>query len=228
MEFKKTTIALLLTCMQFSLFAQSEKEIVDQTLDQATIKGHIYFLASDELTGRKTGTYGIDVAAKYLATSLMRYGVKPVQGANDQYFQSVPLVKYMPPTHSLQIGTEAVNQDDLLLVSGEDLNITADFIFLGYGSSDEFENDNIKGKVAVTFAGTATDQGLRTVFSESRSKTERAKSAGAVGLVELHTSNPQNWAQFKRYIGGNSIAIKKEGPEDESEEFLKIWVNRRF
>ncbi len=72
--------ALLLS--SFHLLAQDETELVKNTIKKSTIKGHIYFLASDELAGRETGTHGIDVAARYISTTFQRYGVSPVEGAS--------------------------------------------------------------------------------------------------------------------------------------------------
>lgn len=57
--------------------AQDDKQTVLETVDQNTIKGHIYFLADDVLKGRETGTPENKIAAAYLANTLRSYGVKP-------------------------------------------------------------------------------------------------------------------------------------------------------
>jgi hypothetical protein len=56
------------------------------------IRAHVTFLADDALEGRKPGTRGYDLAAKYIRSQLMSLGadggVTP-----DDYFQPVPLVR---------------------------------------------------------------------------------------------------------------------------------------
>ena len=48
----------LLFALVFSsvLFAQTDAEIAEQTVDKNEIEGHIYFLADDVLKGRATGS----------------------------------------------------------------------------------------------------------------------------------------------------------------------------
>lgn len=65
------------------------------TVDKETIKEHIYYLASDELRGRDTGSPEILEAAAYIENELKSYGAEPVPGS-DGYFQPVPLRKNHP------------------------------------------------------------------------------------------------------------------------------------
>ncbi|HET9438973.1 MAG TPA: M28 family peptidase [Longimicrobiales bacterium] len=59
-----------------------------QTVDTMALRAHTRFLSADALRGRGAGTPGEQVAAEYIASELMRMGVKPVAGS---YFQQVPL-----------------------------------------------------------------------------------------------------------------------------------------
>src|SRR5690606_17266701 len=77
--------------------AQNDKELAASTITMEKIKEHIYFLSSDDLKGRGTGTEELDIAADYLADALKSYGAKPVNGA-EGYFQTVPLLKVSPAT----------------------------------------------------------------------------------------------------------------------------------
>jgi len=214
--------ALMLT--SFWVVAQDQAELVENTIKKNTIKGHIYFLASDELAGRETGTHGIDVAAKYLATTFQRYGVSPVEGATEGYFQEVPLVKNIAPeAYALQVGKEAVDAENLLRIEGAAIDVASDYIFLNYGTEEDFDNSNIKGKIAVVFAGQEDNQDYRFVYQASAKKSNLAKQAGAIGIVELHTDQPENWKKFQSFIGrGSSIGFDSE---NEKEKFFKLWVN---
>lgn len=56
----------------------------------AQMKDYLEFIASDELEGRDTPSRGLDIAAKYIASHLSRWGLKPA-GDNGTFFQSFPL-----------------------------------------------------------------------------------------------------------------------------------------
>ena len=51
-----------------------------------SMKGHLSFLASDELEGRKTPSRGLDIAAAYIAAQFRRAGLEPA--GDDGYFQT--------------------------------------------------------------------------------------------------------------------------------------------
>jgi len=80
------------------IIAQTEIEKVNSTVSKNEIESQIYFLASDELKGRETGSQEIDIAAAYLANMLRKYGVKPI-GENNSYYQNVQLEKISPAKH---------------------------------------------------------------------------------------------------------------------------------
>jgi hypothetical protein len=54
------------------------------------LKDYLTFIASDELEGRDTPSRGLDIAAKFIASHLASWGIKPA-GSNGTYFQKVPL-----------------------------------------------------------------------------------------------------------------------------------------
>ncbi|PTB95661.1 aminopeptidase, partial [Marivirga lumbricoides] len=146
-------------------------------------------------------------------------------GTEEPYFQHVPLVKTIAPeVYSLKLGETVVSPENLMRIEGSGVDTKkAEFVYAGYGTEKDFENKNIKGKIAVVLAGTEEAQDLRTVFIESNAKSERAKKAGAKGLIELHTKSPENWTQFKRYTGGSAVTIKKQ-EKTEGNDFFKLWV----
>ena len=60
-----------------------------QSIDTLAMRAQTRFLASDLLEGRGTGTRGEHLGALYIASELMRMGVKPARG--DDYFLPIPL-----------------------------------------------------------------------------------------------------------------------------------------
>ncbi|BCY28828.1 M20/M25/M40 family metallo-hydrolase [Flavobacterium okayamense] len=59
-----------------------EKEVIND----ANLKGHIKYLASDELEGRLTGSIGEEKAANYIATEFRKLGLKPYDKSYTQKF----------------------------------------------------------------------------------------------------------------------------------------------
>lgn len=55
--------------------AKTEKTESAFFIDSVTVKKHLYTLASDEMEGRKTGTQGIEKAAKYIENEFKRIGL---------------------------------------------------------------------------------------------------------------------------------------------------------
>jgi len=218
---KKLWIIGALILSSVIVFAQDQAELVKSTIKKSTIKGHIYFLASDELAGRETGTPGIDVAARYISTTFQRYGVSPVEGATEGYFQEVPLVKNVSPSvYALQVGKDAVNIENLLRVEGSGVQLSSDYVFLNYGTEEDFADQDIEGKIVVLKAGQKDNQDYRFVYQASAKKSSMAKEAGALGIVELHTDN---WQTFKSFMGrGSSVGFASENEEN---SFFKLWVN---
>src|SRR5688500_4974998 len=52
----------------------------------AQLQDYLTFIASDEMEGRDTPSRGLDLTAKYLASNLSRWGLKPA-GDNGTFFQ---------------------------------------------------------------------------------------------------------------------------------------------
>ena len=70
-----TIIALLL--LTFIVGCKKKEETQSITVTSDYIKDIVYFLASDELEGRNTGSVGIEKSATYIETKFKDYGVKP-------------------------------------------------------------------------------------------------------------------------------------------------------
>lgn len=77
---KLFSLILFLFAAQLS-FAQSTDEVI------SALKKDITYLASDELQGRETGTFGADLAANYIVERFKEVGLQP-KGENNSYFQA--------------------------------------------------------------------------------------------------------------------------------------------
>ncbi len=218
---KHSPALLVLLLLPLFSYGQSDKELTDQTVSKSTIEGHIYFLASDELKGRRTGSPEIDIAARYISSSFRRYGVKEVPGA-DGYFQHMDMVNLSYPSEiTLNGGGSSIPENEMLVMSGQDVSVDAEMVYLKYGTEKDFKKKDLAGKVAVVLAGTEDDQSMNAVQSAMEGKMERARAAGAAGLIQLTSLQDQQWSQVGRYLKRERLA---DAP-DPNDSFFHLWVN---
>ncbi len=110
--------------------------IVEQTESdlafQADVyRSHIALLAHDELKGRGTGHYGIDLAAGYIAGQFASFGLEP-GGPDGTYFQEYSIA-----------GRPELLDDTSLSFTGVDgeLTLRDDYIPFGFSSHGSFSGD---------------------------------------------------------------------------------------
>ena len=60
----------------FLLLLGFTKPLFSQSINESTVKKHIYTLANDSMQGRKAGTEGIEKAAKYIEGQFKKIGLK--------------------------------------------------------------------------------------------------------------------------------------------------------
>ena len=53
-----------------------------QTINEVSVKKHLYTLANDSMQGRKAGSPGIEKAAKYIEQQFSKIGLKPFNGSS--------------------------------------------------------------------------------------------------------------------------------------------------
>jgi hypothetical protein len=170
--------------------------------DQAAMKSHVMFLASDALKGREAGTPEFDIAAHYVASQFYEAGLRPA-GDEGSYLQKVPLVSYRAADHGSFTLAGAVPET---LVFGDDylpgtdpvrpsLVQNGDVVFVGYGIAapqfgrDDYRGIDVTGKIVAYFGGApASYPGEeRAHFGSPATKAVLAASHGAVGVITLES-----------------------------------------
>jgi len=216
----KSILICLFAISSLSAWTQDLK--VDETISINKIKSHIYFLASDAMKGRDTGSPELKIAAEYISSRFMEYGVKPMDSAG--YLQEVPFKKIAVPisgivsteTESVAIGNQA------LMMQGENGDWSEEMVFVDYGSEKDFRKNNVEGKIAVALCGAKDESNPRKWLTISRQKRKLAEANGAVGLIELYNSTQIPWLLLVNYLSNDRIVLD-DGKSDS--EFLTIWVN---
>ena len=181
--------------------------------DQAAMKAHVVFLASDALKGREAGTAEYEIAAEYVAARMLDAGLVPA-GENGTWLQKVPLVASRPaaePSLTLTgMAGEAVplvfNTDFSLRATAgpEKIDVSAPVVFAGYGvvdaatGRDDYRGLDVRGKiVAVLYSGPKGLNGEVAAHLGNRLDRARlAKARGAVGILYLWTSQIESVLPF--------------------------------
>jgi len=180
------------------------------TVQEAPLRGHLSFLASDALEGRGTGQRGGELTVTYLESQAMAAGLKPANG--NSYRQEVKIAGVRPLPQQSNVGIIASGQA-LPLAFGADWvwapgdakpehSMDAELVFVGYGITapeegwDDFKGLDAKGKILVMMvndpAPTAAEPkrfngaGL-TYYGRWTYKLQEAARQGAAGVLLIHT-----------------------------------------
>jgi Zn-dependent M28 family amino/carboxypeptidase len=177
------------------------------------VRAHVTFLADDLLEGRKTGTSGYEIAARYVAAQFEAYGLEP--GGSDGWFQQVT---FQQTERGAQPGSVTIsgpagerswahatdvmvgmNPNELLL------DVSAPLVFVGYGIEnerfglDDYRGLDVKGKVVVALRGFPKGLPSEEGSHLGATKLEVAQKHGAIGYVGVDTlQSLQAWPWKRR------------------------------
>ncbi len=216
---KKIT-SFLLFLMFAGVYAQSDADLVLETVNVNTIKGHIGFLADDALKGRETGTPENKIAALYLAQTLQSYGVTPALD-NGSYFQEVKLERTTPP-QDVQMLVNGSLISDYAVLQAKKFSSKGEAVYLNYGLEADYQGKNVKGLVVVIKAGSETANDARAAFGLRAQKVALAKANGADAIIELLQAEDQMWGFIEHNFNDPSVGIASGEAEDE--EMPYIWA----
>ena len=183
--------------------------------DQAAMKAHVMFLASDAMKGREAGSPEFDIAANYVASRFEAAGLRP-GGDDGGYLQSVPLVTYRAASQGDFVWTP-VKGAPRAFVFGEDfvpaatpgsaeMSVSAPVVFAGYGivapqhREDDYRGLDVRGKIVALVGGAPARFGgeERAFFGSAATKAEIAAAKGALGIVMLETPRGGRGPGFAR------------------------------
>jgi hypothetical protein len=184
--------------------AEQQNAILNAELppEQAALKSHIMFLASDQLRGRDAGSPEYDIAAQYVASQFYAAGLRPAGDAGS-YLQKVPLVSVKPADKG-SIAISRKGAEATALVFGEDyvpntysakasFTLSAPVVFVGQGivglGRDDYRGVDVKGKIVAFFGGAPSSFPAeeRAHFSSAATKAAIAMKKGAVGYITLES-----------------------------------------
>ncbi len=199
-------------------YAQSQAEAVVASpsatavaqINEARLRAHLQFLASDLLEGRGPGTRGDELGQAYIVAQLRQLGFQAAGTSPDGWRQPVPLrgvTTTSPATVTFKHRDQQLtlkNVDDYILNNGSALpTVKADeveLVFVGYGITapeyqwDDYQGIDVKDKIVVVmnndpesspelFAGKK-----RLYYGRWDYKYINAALHGAAGALIIHTT----------------------------------------
>ena len=197
--------------------------------DQAAMKAHVLFLASDALKGREAASPEYAIAAQYVAAQFYAAGLRPA-GDGGTYLQQVPLVAYRAADRGNMVLT-APGRPPQDLAFGEDYApgvnpgaketlVDAPVVFVGYGlvepnvRRNDYAGVDAKGKI-VALLGGAPDSfppEERAHFASLATKAAIARDRGAAGILLI-----QPTAGFSAFGGWDRTRVTWRRPDGTAE-----------
>lgn len=180
---KKSVLFLLFLFVGASVYSQKLKKQEKQIVTH--LENTISYLASDPLQGRRTGTYGEQLAYEYLSRVFDSIGLKPM-GDNGTYLQEFPVEegrKILKGT-ALSINGDKIDSTDFF-----PLTFSADGSITGTASPSVFESDapwffDVKDLLTTNNNNPHFDLG-----SSIKNQAEDFKAKGATSVIVYNSSN---------------------------------------
>ncbi len=176
----------------------------DPEIRAVDLRRHVAQLASDDFSGRETGTSGVERAESYIAAELARDGLGPLPGRADLF---VPFelwsVAFDAAASRLAIDREPA---PFVAAAGVDFRpfdfsdpgaVEAEVVFAGYGIAspehdwDDYAGLDVRGKIVLVLRHeprevdphSSFDGARSTRHAEFREKVARARERGAAALI---------------------------------------------
>ncbi|HWU94798.1 MAG TPA: M28 family metallopeptidase, partial [Sphingomonas sp.] len=185
------------------------------TPEQAALKGHVQFLASDAMRGREAGTRDYDIAAEYVAAQMLAIGLQP--GIEGSWFQPLKLVAYKPAEKAkwslvrgsseipLQFGIDFVNTP---APATPDFKAEGGMVFAGYGivypegKRDDYKGLDVKGKIVAILPGVpkGLPNEVEAHFGDDEAKAAIAQKKGAIAVVVLESVAQREQFPFEAIV----------------------------
>ncbi|MCM3873495.1 MAG: M20/M25/M40 family metallo-hydrolase, partial [Pyrinomonadaceae bacterium] len=215
-----------------------------EQITAAQMRDYLTFIASDEMEGRDTPSRGLDLTAKFLATNLARWGLKPA-GDDNSFFQKIALRR-----DDVNKEQTRVQLNDQSLVFGEDYialpansDVSGQLVFAGNGwfikskNMDAYRGIDAKGKIAVIFGSlNGMPRGVRSSdLSGGKSgedwidPVQYARKQGAIATVLVPDSQfLGNWERNRQRLNERPTTVVDKFQPAETSRLPRIVITPRI
>ncbi len=244
MKSKLASSISLLPLFFLGLFSIDAFVLGQQNIDQATIAGHIRFLADDQIEGRGPGTKADELTQLYIATQMQGMGYQPA-GENDTWTQQVPLVgitSQAPAKMEIVGDNQSISlkyYDEFIAVSGRAQPTVelpkSEIVFVGFGITapeydwDDYQSIDVKDKIVLIMNNDPEDdpelfEGRRRLYyGRWDYKYANAARHGAAAAIIIHTT-PSAGYPFSVIQTSWSGEESELGEDNSPRMLVKAWV----
>lgn len=191
----------------FALSLQAQNKIHSPDITAQEIKANVFYLASDAMKGRFTGSAEERKAGDYIKSEFQHYGLSPAFNGN--WFQEFPFVEKVEMTKANSLSFEVKSKTNTLKV-GKDFTTVAysgkgkvagELVFVGYGISapklnyDDYAGVDVKSKIVVAMKYHPEHDSSKSEFDKYasfRNKATMAKEKGASAIILVNGYAPKN------------------------------------
>jgi Peptidase family M28/PA domain len=227
-------LSFTLAAAQFSMQASAQTPAIPAaertgfaTIQAATLRTDLTYIASDKLQGRMSLEPGDEAAIDWIAAEFQKAGLKPAASANGKpsFKQSFELIEYRPDRANSSITLNRNGQSTVYHAPEafgaykKAVDLAAPVIFAGYGISapelgyDDYKSIDAKGKIVLVFDHEPQEDDPHSIFNgtgntryaTTRVKLMNAQAHGAVALVVVAEPNRHHLTNAERAakIGGS-------------------------
>jgi len=184
------------------------------------MKEFLTFIAADELEGRDTPSRGLDIAAKFIAFNLSRWGFKPA-GDNGTFFQKIGLKRGQidKDQSKLELGGQSFKPGEDFIPQPMMGEAAGNLVYVGHGfvvkakNINAYEGIDVKDKIMVSVATTnlVTQDDLKGELGKDYdTSVHYASTHGAKGVIVVPSQQIlSNWGQISRQaMGGGRVTLE--------------------
>lgn len=212
--------------------ASSPARIAAGQITEQQLRAYLAFISADELKGRGTPSSGLDLTAKFIATNLSTWGLKPA-GDDGSFFQRIPLRRErieLSRTRAEINGKPFTYGADFISPGLAPGTASGPLVYVGHGwvfkakNIDAYEGVDVRDKIMVVAGGgyppdaiTFQDIILRTAVFEH--PYQYAQKHGAKGVIFLpHFMTLGDWEAHQRSTleSGRISVVGSPRPKTES------------
>lgn len=242
MRLYRCAIFLAAIAIYPSLFAQKAPIPADEgkgfaTLNEASLRADLSYIASDKLAGRMSLQPGDDEAIQWVADQFAKAGLKPAAIGPDgrpSYLQTFELIEYRPDRaeSSIEISRRYPSgmwmpiewkAPDAVGAFKQPVDIKdAPVVFAGYGITapelgyDDYKGIDAKGKIVFVFDHEPQEDDPHSIFNgtgntryaTTRVKLMNAQAHGAVALVVVAEPNRKHPTNAERVARIGGSAVR--------------------
>jgi hypothetical protein len=225
-----------------SAVAVSASRSAAEGITAAQLKDYLYFVASDEMEGRDTPSRGLNTVAKFIATLLSRWGVKPA-GDDGTYFQKIALhrARIEPASTRVELNGQAYAYgDDFLAIPESGMVQPTPLVFVGNGwlmkkkNIDAYQGVDVKNKIVVVAGNlpkgvTPKDADIGQRGVDWMEPDAYAEKMGALAMIELPDFRTlANWDRIHRNQQAGGIVTVTKLQEKESASLPSITLSPKM